>query len=218
MSELKTKCVPPAEILSVLTLLPVLLKREYSIRDILRELEEQDTIDKLFYRLNDLFTFIDYGLLQHLISTLSKQDELKKAMDEYTSKLQKFMRVTTVHEMIEYWPGCEDSHTNNYSKLRAKFTADPKTYTLERLNEFRRKFCSNLKLSEFMFMLVALESTGSFYAIWAIPTKIIPEIMEAVMNIDEDFYVSEQVESLSFDDKQLYPSALSVTKTKVCEL
>ena len=60
-----------------------------------------------------------------------------------------------------------------------------------------------------MFTLVALESTGSFYAVFAIPARIIPEIMEAIMNVDESFCVAERIESLSFDhDEKIIPGIM----------
>ena len=52
------------------------------------------------------------------------------------------MQETTVGDVMEYWPGDEQPRLNNYSKLKAKFSEDPKSYTLERLNNFWRKFCS----------------------------------------------------------------------------
>ena len=118
-----------------------------------------------------------------------------------------FLRETTVGEMIEYWPGDEHPQVN-YPKLRAKFSDDPKTYTLERLNNFLwQKFCNKIQLSQLIFIPVSVESAGSFYAIWLIPIEIVPNLMEAVISIDKSFYEEEHIVEikLSSSDIVLYP-------------
>ena len=60
-------------------------------------------------------------------------------MTSYVEKVQLFKKVTTVSELIDYWPGLEIPEVS-YSILRAKFDDDPRTYTLEKLDYFRGKF------------------------------------------------------------------------------
>ena len=207
ISELIDKNITVGKLLQALTMLPIAFRKEYesSIQQMIPTLVKQRTTTELFLRLNPLFTFIDVGLLEYLVSKFCSQ-ELKKAMKDYTVKLQVFLRETTVGEMIEYLPGDEHPQVN-YSKLRTKFSDDPKTYTLERLNNFRRKFCSKIRLSQLIFILVSVESASSFYAIWLIPIEIVPNLMEAVISIDKSFYEEEHIVEikLSSNDIVLYP-------------
>ena len=205
VSELKER-VSVEEVLAELTLLQIEFKKEYesSIQQMLPTLEEVTRITTLMNRLNPLFTFIDYGLLDHLITNLGSK-ELKEDMTSYVERVHEFMLDTTVGEVMDCWPGDEEPHV------------DFKMYSLERLNNFRRKFCSKVRLSEFIFCLISLEPAESFYATWLIPTVVVPEVMKAVRQIDEHFYKLDRVLSISVGQEQLYPlpsnGAASATST-----
>ena len=205
------------ELLRALTMLPVSLRKEYesSIQQMLPTLEGKNTITELFLRLSPLFVFVDYGLLHHLISKFGST-KLQEDMKSYVSKVQVFMQETTVADLIDYWPGDEPLHLN-YSKLKAKFSGDPKTYTLQRLNNFRRKFCSKIRLSELIFGLISLEAGESFFATWVIPIIIVPELMKAVREIDSSFYQTEHILMISLDQELLYQfDGLSTVSIRYC--
>ena len=211
LSELNEQRVSVDDILAELTLLPIECCKEYEnlIQQKLPALEESTRITTLFNRLNPLFTFIDYGLLQHLISNLGST-ELKEDMTSYIDEVQEFMQETTVGDVIDHWPGDEEAHAN-YSKLRVKFKDDPKTYTLERLNNFRRKFCSRVRLSDFIFGLISLEPSESFFISWLLPTVVVPKLMKSVRQIEHSFYELQHILSITVDQEQLYPSASAIT-------
>jgi hypothetical protein len=205
-SQLNERRVSVDDVLAELTLLPIECCKEYEnlIQQKLPLLEESTRITTLFNRLNPLFTFIDYGLLQHLISNLGST-ELKEDMTSYVCEVQEFMRGTTVGDIINHWPG-ENVPQMNYSELKIKFKDDPRTYTLERLNNFRRKFCSRVRLSEFIFGLISLEPSESFIVTWLIPTVVVAELSKSVHQIEGSFYESEHILLISVDQEQLYPS------------
>ena len=213
MSEItENEALSGMELLRALTMLPVSLRKEYesSIQQMLPTLEGKNTIAELFLRLNPLFVFIDYGLLDHLISKFGSP-VLKGDMKSYVRKIKVFMRETTVADLMDYWPG-EEHPRMNYSELKAKFGDDPRSYTLERLNNFRRKFCCKIRLSEFIFGLILLEAGESFYATWLVPSIIAPELRKAINEIDEKFYQEEHVLMISLDFELLHQS---VTVSKV---
>ena len=205
ISELKEREVSVDQVLDQLTFMPIQVKKEYDswIQKMLPTLEENTRIATLFRRLNPLFTFIDYGLLDHLMSNLGSK-ELKEDMTSYVERVTEFMRETTVGDIMDCFPGDAEPYVD-YSKLKVKFKDDPKTYTLERLNNFRRKFCSTVRLSEFIFGLISLEPAGSFFATWLVPMVVVPELMKAVRKIDEHFYELQCIVSISVDQEQLYP-------------
>ena len=198
------------ELLRALTMLPVSLRKEYesSIQQMLPALEGKNTITELFLRLSPLFVFIDYGLLDHLISKFGSP-VLKEDMRSYVSKVKVFMRNTTVADLMDYWPG-EQHPGMNYSELKAKFSDDPKSYTLERLNNFRRKFCCKIRLSEFIFGLILLEAGESFCVTWLVPSIVSPELRKAINEIDESFLQEEHILIISLDLEILYQSVIKV--------
>ena len=202
--------VSVSNVLQSLTKLPLAIKDTYdcAIQEMLPNLERRETIHKLFLRLNPLFTFIDYELLKHLISSFG-DTFLNKDMKGYIDEMKVFKRETTVGDLIEYWPGHKINEENDvlvYSRLKIKFGGDPKTYTLERLDKFRRKFCNELKLSECIsvFVLKLLESASSFYATWLIPSLIASDIAKAVTRVDNGFYLMERVVHVLLDERSLY--------------
>lgn len=194
------------QVLQALTMLPFAIRKQYqdTIRVMLPDLESRDRISSLFHLLNPLFTFIDYELLKHLVTKFGSS-KLKDDMFSYVEKVQLFKKVTTVSELIEYWPGLELPESN-YSRLRAKIGDDPGTFTLEELDNFRRKFFSHLKLSDFVSVsiLMLLERTSSFIAVWLIPTVVVPELMEAFSPMDCTCFKDERILELSVDERTLY--------------
>jgi N-acetylneuraminic acid mutarotase len=209
VSEVIKKRLPVDEFYRALTMLPIAFRIEYesSIQQMLSAAKESDgqsvVTSSVFLPFSPLFVFIDYDLLDHMITKFGSA-ELKRKMALYIEEVKLFMKETTVHDLIDHWPGCEVSDMN-YEKLKAKFRDDPMTYTLERLNKFRRRFCSQVRLSEFIFCLISLESTESFFATWIIPAAIIPELSEAIKQLDEIFFREEHIISMFVDQKQLYP-------------
>ena len=170
----------------------------------LPKLEKRRVISQLFNCLNPLFTFIDFKLLQHLISKFGSQD-LKQEMISYAEKIQLFKKITTISEVIDCWSGLKVPRVD-HKILRAKFADDPKSYTLEKLDYFRNHFYNELRLSEFVAVsiLVAVESANSFIAVWFIPTVVVWELMEAFRLVDRTFFQSEQVLELSLGERILY--------------
>ena len=193
-------------LLQALTLLPLIFRKQYesTIQSMLPELENREVIRNFFHRLNPLFTFIDYKLLQHLVSKFGSA-ELKTEMTSYVEKVQLFKKGTTVSELIDYWPGLEIPEVS-YSKLRAKFDDDPRTYTLERLDYFRGKFFNHLRLSEFVSVsiLMLLEHTNSFVAVWFVPSLVISELIVGFSEMDSTFLQIERILELSLEERTLY--------------
>ena len=211
VDELSDGDTPVDKVLRILTKLPFTFRKEYesAIQSMLPELEKKEVIHKLFYRLNPLFTFIDYELLQHLISKCGSPG-LKQEMTTYTEKVQLFKKVTTISELIDCWPGLKVPQID-HKMLRAKFGDNPKSYTLERLDSFRNRFYNELRCSEFVAVsiLTSLEAANSFIAVWFIPTVAIQELLVAFRYMDGAFLQTEQILELSLGEQTLYQSSVA---------
>ena len=203
-SELLKKQISVEALLNSLTRLPISFKREYesAIKELVPEVEKEKTIPEFFFRLNPIFTFIDYNLLQYLVSKFGSE-ELKHKMTSYVAKIEMFMKKTTVGELMDHWPG-DEVHPEHFSKICTKISDDPKTYTLEKLNQLRRKLCSMLKLSEVLFNLVRMEASKSFIAVWLIPEGIVSIIMKVFSNVDDAFYREHHILTISLNDAIIY--------------
>lgn len=206
LCDLKDNGTTADDLLDELTLLPVALRREYqeSIKKELSEVESRASrsVRHVFHHLiNPFSTFLDYKLLEHLTSKLGTQ-QLKQDMALYVADVSKFKHETTIAELMDHWDGIENQSLN-YIELKVRFGEDPTKCTLEKLDKYRKKFCSSYKLSELVMILIHLKP-GSFIAVCRIPTLLGNELMESIRlkhtkNKDDDIL------SLSLAGKQVYP-------------
>ena len=193
------------DLLDELTCLPIALRREYQEsvkKDIATHSDSCRSVRQLFHLIiNQLTTFLDYKLLQHLISKFGSS-QLKQDMSEYVHAVNEFKRETTVAELMDHWDGIEDESLK-FTELQVRFGEDPTECTLERLDRFRKKICSRYKLSEFVMILIHLKP-GSFIAFWRIPTVLVPDITESVSQRDDPFFDKEKLLSITVAGKQIF--------------
>jgi hypothetical protein len=206
LCDLKAKGTTADDLLDELTLLPVALRREYqdSIKKEMSEVESRASrsVRHVFHHLiNPFSTFLDYKLLEHLISKLGTP-KLKQDMECYVADVSKFKHETTVAELMDHWDGIENQSLN-YTELKMRFGEDPMNCTLEKLDRHRKKFCSRYKLSELVMILIHLKP-GSFIAVWIVPTLLGNGLMESIRlrhTKDKD----DDILSFSLAGKQIYP-------------
>ena len=208
-SELTHEGIISAEaILQALATLPADSKTGYdqSLQRIILTLEEAPSASSVLLHLKALFSFIDYpSLLNHLISRFGS-DILKKEMSAYEQDIQIFIHEITVAELIQHWPGRQIS---NFATVKVKFDGNPQNITLQKLNEFRRRFSNKLGLSEFIFTLIGCEHSTSFTALWAVHSFIIQVVTEYICQIIDEFFQREGVLTLHVDGALLYQSKVS---------
>lgn len=154
--------------------------------------------------------FLNYGLIRHVILNFGDA-ELQRDMNSYFLEIETFMKETTVEMIAECCPQDVKSLVN-YIKLMVNFSENPKTFTLERLNNFKANFCMEVQQSELVFCLVTLEAdSSSFLVTWTIPATIKTKLMEtALSNIGQIFYQENNIALVLLEDqdghKVLYTS------------
>ena len=222
LSELKAnEDISAEDIINSLGMLPESLRKEYtSLIEKLPTFPTEISKDKLFLHLSPYITFIDYGLLLHLIVNELDEvfsEDLKSDMLSYDESVQVFLEDTTIQQIIDLdeddWPG-EQNVPQNFSKLKAKIGGDPKNCSLKKLNKVRRKLCCKANLSETICVFIGAEESMSFFALWIIPSSLI----FCFEGISDSFYKSESICSITIDEQLLYPSALpQSTQVYVCK-
>ena len=164
-------------------------------------------VDDLFFHLNPLTSFIDYGLIEHFIKRFSS-DSLKRGMQSYCSDMQTFFKETTIKELINLLPGQQEA-PKKFSILKAKIGENASTCTLERINTLRKRFYAEVKLSEVVFCLIALEDSDSFIVSWLVPSMLVPVLIKSAREIKESFFDIENINSLSVSSQYLYSKKLT---------
>ena len=105
LRELVESDINTLTVINSLTLLPVKLRGEYeeAIKGLglLSFFSNKESINKLFFHLNPLFSFLDYGLLEYIIKIYGS-NTLIQDMTTYSSDMCMFMKKTTI---IDHLPG-----------------------------------------------------------------------------------------------------------------
>ena len=207
ISELSTNPgISVKEILNQLTRLPLSLRREYesSIVKRIPSMRSETQVDELFIHLNPLTSFIDYGLIEYIIKKFGS-DALKRDMRSYCSEMIMFMKETTIKQLIDHLPG-QIEISPKFSLIEAKIGQNASECTLEQLNTIRKRYCSEIKLSEIIFHLVAVADSNSFIIRWLIPSALVSDIMKSARNISQSFYQEYEIISLTLDGMWLFLS------------
>ena len=214
INELSTKPgITLKEVLSKLTGLPLSLRKEYetSIAKRIHGMRTETQINDLFiFHLNPLSSFIDYGLIDYFIKQFGS-DGLKKDMVSYCNEMVVFMKATTIKQLIEadHFPG-ETEIPPKFSLIEAKIGEDASKCTLEQLNKIRKKYCSEVKLSDIVFHLVAVIESNSFIVRWLVPSALVDDMVISTRNFDQSFYHEFKITSLILDGIWLFLSEAEI--------
>ena len=166
-------------------------------------------VNELFIvHLNPLTSFIDYGLVEYFIKKFGS-DALKRDMRSYCSEMVLFMKETTIKQLIDHLPG-QAEIPPKFSLIEAKIGENASEYTLEQLNTIRKRHCSELKLSEIVFHLLALVDSNSFIVGWLIPSAIVSDIMKSARSVDQSFYEEYKITSLTLNGMWLFLSGAEI--------
>ena len=189
INELSTKSgITVHNLLNQLTRLPLSLRREYesSITKRIPSMRTETQVNELFIHLNPLTSFIDYGLIEYVIKKFGS-DALQRDMRFYCSEMVVFMKETTIKQLKDHFPG-QTEIPPKFSLIEAKIGDDASKCTLEQLNRLRKRYCSEVKLSDIVFHLVAVVESNSFIVRWLVPSAIVSDIMKCTRNVDQRFY------------------------------
>ena len=205
-TELVSNHVSASSLLINLTFLPVKFKEyEKAIQDKIKEITTpHHSINELFYRvINPLLSFFDYGLLQHMIVHFGSVT-LKKEMELYVHDVQLFMNETRIHDLIDHLPGKLEAPPN-FEILRIKIGKDANKCTLAEINSIRRRLCGEVKLSDIVFRLIALEDSTSFIVSFLVPALLVPSIIavKSAQKIDSCFQ-REKIAYMSIGNRWIY--------------
>ena len=217
LSELTARSdMSPETLVDSLTLLPVALRAEYHkfVFDNLDTLESADSIRKIFHHINLHFTFMDHGLMCHLIEEFGS-DQLQRDMSAYAVKMQSFLSQTTVLQLMDHWPGRGDIPPH-FEKLMAVIDGDPKTYTLRELDDLRKKLCNETRLSETILILIGVGRKNSFVVCWVVPSIFVPRLKSAISSL-RSFYQREHIFSVAVGTQRLYSTAVRDSILTQCQ-
>ena len=228
----RTKCelskkhdITVKTLIDTLTSLPLSLRSEYDsiIRRNIQVMRKEKQVDELFFHLNPLLSFMDYGLIELFIKKFGSHG-LKKDMRSYCSEMKVFMKETTIKQLLNHLPG-QLEIPPKFSLLEAKIGQDASKCTLEQIDTIRRRYCIELQLSKVVLHLVAVAESNSFIIRWLVPADLILRIVKSTRDMKLDLFEECKITSLTLDGMWLYMNEaeiktmwLNVTDTRINDL
>ena len=202
-----------------ITLLPVSIEAEYCqfIEKKLDEIGKLPSIEKLFLHLNIYWSYLQYGLLKHIIECYSRPPEyiiyrqqplvspdLQKAMEKYEVDIEEFKSETTVGQLIEVGLGrLKMDPPPGFSRTTVKLNKDVSEYTLQELDKIRRRTAEAFSLPDFVIVLERVYRC-SLGTVWHIPSSEVSNFQSA--SRDTLLQISAELVYFEVDDSIVFSS------------
>ena len=204
------------QFLRTLMLLPLSIRHDHLrfFNEVLPNIVKSKSIDEIFLLLNLYWNFIDYHLLEVVI-TGHGSESLKAQMEKYVCDLAQFRRNTTIAQVCgiaKTWLLKQDL-PQHFSKLTTKFSAKASEYTLQDLEDFRKSFFRELSLSESIAMLAGVVK-GSVIILWHIPTAIASSLTTAILSHPRRFFEEQQLVEIDIDRQCLFSAQQTLRGNK----
>ncbi len=173
--------------------------------------KKAESIEDIFLLLDFYLSYLDFSLLEHIIEQFGS-DRLKEDMSRYAQDMTQFKTKTTINNALKYLPKPDSSgrqKPEGFSLLTKKVDVDVNATTLEKLDEYRKKFANELSLSHFAFLLFDVNKS-SLLVTWLVPTAVGVFIRNEISKKDISFFLKINILKLSLDGEQLYPAPTKV--------
>ena len=195
--------VEPSVFLSRITYLPVSARTQHRsfIAEKLTNILPPVTFEKIWSTLNLYWDFLNYALLEHVISNFGSED-LKQQMQDYVDELSTFKQATRLCDFIESFP-CRDEERlleNHFKKIVVKMRQDWSQCTLRDVELFKKAFMNKFFLPEFDILLHNIEE-GCVCVTWLTSPTIAILLEQNLANIETEFFKKQNVNAVIIDDQ-----------------
>ena len=132
-------------------------------------------------------------------------EDLKQKMESYKLDLQSFRKATRLCDFISCWP--VKGQTPPETELRefvAKVGHHWDDCTLEDLETLKGVITRKFFLPDFTLQLKKI-TEGSIIITWLIPTPFVMALQEAIETTSSEFFVEQEIETITIDGQQCYP-------------
>ena len=175
------------------------------IHEHLLKVDKETTFDDLWIRLSNYCNFLNFDLLEHVISKFGGED-LKHKMECYKCELQSFRKATRLRDFIDCWPvQGERPPETDLREFVAKIKHDWENCTLEDLETLKGVITRKFFVPEFAIKLRKIME-GSIVITWLVPAPLVKALQEAVETTSSDFFLEHKIETITVDRKVCHPS------------
>ena len=189
-----------------LTSLKVFQQHEHQdfIKDHLMNIEKETHLSNLWARLGTYWNFLNFDLLEHLVSGFGSED-LKQKMESYKCDLQSFRRATRVCDFIDCWPVQGEAPEADLREFVAKMKQDWNNCTLEDLDKIKGVITCKFFIPKFALWLRNIKE-GCITITWLIPVSYVKALQEAIESTSSEFFTEQKIETITVDGRECYPT------------
>ena len=165
---------------------------------------QAESVEYIFTHLNFYLSFIDFSLLEHIIKHFGSPG-LQQKMKQYSKDMAIFRTETSVAEIIPHLSKRPELPAPpHFAQLKMKLNFDPKTCTLEDLEQHRKILGSEFSLSKFALFLVEI-GEGSLVELYLVPSDIVPTLKNLVQKKTFTLFRELKILELYVNKECLYP-------------
>ena len=205
LGELRERNIPVSDIINYLT--SIQWSKNKEVYNLVHEkMDEMEDVRHLINLLSTVWNFLDYHLLEYIIIKFGSES-LKESMRQYVSDFENFQQNTILYDFAQCWPG-RQKKPPEYAEVIAELCLDPKTCTLNMMDELRkdiqRKFFPSL--SEYISTLLHdKHRMGSFAITWILPPQLADQLIkDANQPENHSFFKENDIISFSVRNQLLY--------------
>ena len=165
-----------------------------------KDLQTADTVSKVFLVLKDYFSFINYHILEHIITVLGTMED-KENLQQYKNRFDQFAKRRVYECMPEFGSESETSHANVFVKVDSQYD----NYTVAEVERFRCWLSKLLYTSPQGVLRLCRIEKGCFQLMFQVPLfvqeKIFPLSKEQERALTEKGVISLLCGSYQFLEK-----------------
>ena len=135
------------------------------------KLEAADTIPKVFLVLKDYFSFFNYHIIKHIITTLGTEKD-KDGLRRYMDNFNQYAKRRIFECLTEFGPVSDADHADIFVKLDSQY----ESYTITEVEGFRHKLSEILRVSSEGILRLCRVKEGCIELIFQVPSFVQQEI------------------------------------------
>ena len=191
--------------LSRITYLPVSARNQHRsfIKENLTNILPPLTFVNIWTILNLYWDFLNYDLLEHVVSNFGS-DDLKQQMQDYVVELSTFKQTTRLCDFIESWPCRDDGPPEDrLRKVVVKMKHEWSQCTLRDVESFKKALVHKFFLPEFDILLQKAER-GCVCVTWLTSPSIATLLQQNLANIETEFFMKHDIDAVTIDGQDVY--------------
>ena len=168
---------------------------------------EAKSIDEIFGYLHFIWSYFNFGLLQHLVKVYG-DDKLQQSMLKYTTSVESFRKQTTLEVFWKACPvakKCLEMPTELRKKLKQIVFKHGNLKNLDDIERHRQELAQEYSFPDFTIILADIKK-GSVATIWLAPPSLAAKLVNETKSGNVDFLKRHNILELKIQESIIYQS------------